>query len=392
MKSILSVFTVISSIGLVGCGSSSSGLSDIASLPKATASVSATSSILVKPVATTGTLVKDLNTITWTGNSRGLCEAGSIVKDALRETGTGDKILCYIGVMERNNLFNASYDGTDKYYTLAPAADEEDPQTMRIKFNITESGGQISNFKMWTCENGSTQSQYLSLVNADGEVDMVAVSRFSSSSGGNTFSNGNRATVEGTVSSTGAWTSKTLTSRYEGSSTYEGNTFTNDGYAQIIQAATSLTLSAFQMGTYNDGSAHTFSSEVFGAMEILGAGSLSTFALGDGSLKFVVDYGGTSDSGTTSWTGDDQNVLGDVTSGTFYSTANGGTVPTAAAQTITFDSSASEDWDCTAPSGATFTDIASSSFTATVEAGIATCDEQFAGDDNREYIECHQGD
>lgn len=387
MKPISFGFLILSTLSIIACGGSGGGLTDIASLPKATGSVAATSasSATIKPAATTGTLIKDLQDVDWNDKSRALCEAGSIVKNVLREAGTGDKILCYIGVMERNNLFNASYDGTDKYYTLAPGAGDEDPQTMKVKFNITQSGGQISNFKMWTCEDGSTQSQYLSLTNTNGTVTMTSVNRHSG--GGFTF--GNRATVNGTVNSSGSWLTKAMTSSIEGTGTYGSESFTHDGYASITQESSTITLSAFQTGTHDDGSTdHTFTSELYGIMEILNPGSLSTFAIGDGSLDFELNFDGTPANGTASWTGDNQGVVTPATSGPYYEDAEAGTPPTAAAQTITFNSADSETWDC---AGGTFTDIPSSSFTSAIETQLQACDTQFAGDDHRQHIDCHSG-
>lgn len=380
---ILSVITVaILAAAVSGCSdsSTSAGLSDISSLPAATASVASSGSAVVKPVASTGVVLKDLNDISWSGKSRALCEAAAITKNVLRETAQTDKIKCYIGVMEANNLFNASYDGSDKYYTLAS---EED--TMKIKFNIAASGGAISSFKMWTCEDGATQSQYLSTTNSNNTVSISTVmSRsFTFESVSGTFAN--RATVTGTVNSSGQWLSKDMTVALRAVRGVEDSS----AYSTISQGATSMTLNAYRTGTH---SSSAFSTQVYGVAEILNAGSLTTFAIGDGSMKYAATFPGDgSASGTVSWTGDDMLRLTPATDGPNYSAADAGTLLTPASQTIVFDSAAGETWDCAADSSG-FTDIPASAFTATVEAGLAVCNAKFAADDDRRFTDCHSGD
>ncbi len=371
----------VAALCMGGCSdNATSGLSDISSLPVATGSVSSSGSAILKPVASTGVILKNLSDVTWSGKSRALCEAGAITKNALRETARNDKIQCYIGVMEANNLFNASYDGTDKYYTL-PSEDE----TMKIKFNIASAGGAITSFKMWTCEDGSTQSQYLSTTNTNNAVSITSVMSRSFTFDSVTGSFGNRATVTGTVNSSGAWLSKDMTVSMRRSHGVEDSS----EYSSISQGASTITISAFRSGTY---SSSAFSTQVYGISEILNAGSLTTFALGDGSMKYAATFpGDTSASGTVSWTGDDMLALSPASSGTYYSSAAAGTLPTVATQTISFDSAAGEAWDCAADAGG-FTAISAASFTADLESQLAVCDAKYAGDTDRRFIDCHGGD
>src|SRR6185295_8693414 len=102
--------SIISSIFLIGCGGGgSSGISDIASLPKATAGVttSTSSSSTFRAAATTGVLLKNWLATNWDNTkSLAMCEVGAITKNVLREAGEPDKVLCYIGQMERHGIFS----------------------------------------------------------------------------------------------------------------------------------------------------------------------------------------------------------------------------------------------------------------------------------------------
>lgn len=379
LKWILPLLLVVGlAIAQMSCGSSTS-TSGINSLPKATGAVSSTGSSQILPAATSGTPIKNFENITWNGGrSRGMCESGAILKGVLREAAGPDKILCYIGVMESNGAFIASYDGTDKYYEIAGAGEGG---ALKVKFNITSDGaGGISNFKMWTCDDGTTQSEYISVVNTNGSIDMRTVHYHSN--GGFTFRN--IATASGTYTAGSGWTNKTMAVSMRG--TGSSPSFDESAYASITQGASSATISAYRKGSY---SSANFVQAMYAVTEILSTGSMNTFSVGDGSVKFDGAYNSSTLPGsasTVSWTGDDQGIVSPASNGDNYSSANSGSLPTPS--TLTPNFAGAEVWDCTSSGGFTAVDISSNT---AINSGISSCNTQFAADDDRSFIDCHNG-
>lgn len=370
--------TVAALLLQIGCSNSTS-TSGIASLPKATGAVSSVGAEQILQAAVTGTPVKDFEDITWGGSkSRGMCESGAILKNVLREAAGPDKILCYLGVMESNGAFTASYDGTDKYYEVAGAGEGA---ALKVKFNITtDTNGNISNFKMWTCDDGSTQSEYISVVNTNGSINMRTI-HYHTGSG---FTFRNIATATGNYNSSSGWTSKTMTVSLRG--TGSSPSFDESGYASITQGASTATLSAFRTGSY---SSSNYVQAMYSVMGILNTGSMNTFAVGDGSVKFDGAYNSSTLPGspaTVSWLGDDQSIVSPASNGDHYTAANSGSLPTPSTQTPNF--AGDEVWDCSSSSGFTSVSITGNS---TIQTGLSACDTQFAADNNRSFIDCHNG-
>jgi hypothetical protein len=306
-----------------------------------------------------------------------MCDSGSLLKNVLREAGNPDKILCYVGVMEANGAFSASYDGTDKFYSITGAG--ESGGAMKVKFNIsTGSDGVISNFKMWTCESGSTQSEYISVTNTNGVVAMRSI--HSNTRGG--FSFASIATASGNFSNTTGWSTKNLAVSYSGS----GTGFTDNGYTTITQGATTATISGFHQGTY---SSNPYISASYAVVDLIGTSSLNTFAVGNGSVKFDAAFNSSSLPGTPttiSWNGDTQALVSPASNGENYTAANSGTLPTPSTQNPTF--AGAEIWDCTSSSGFTSATIEGNT---SIQSGLSTCDTQFAADDHQGHIDCHSG-
>lgn len=390
---------------------STSTISSIAALPKATGAVTAASSSARvanldlsrlehewenSAKATTGKKLSSLASVTWdSSTSRALCETGAIVKNVYREASSPDKVLCYVGVMEKLKLFTSSYDGTDKYYALTGAGANS---SMKLKFNIAkDTNNGIKTFKMWACENSTTTNdQFLSESMTNGNASVISVHNGENQSDLASFTYSSRATVAGAVDSTGAWTSKTLTNGVSAVLTIATLTYAENVYASIAQSSSALSINAFRSGTFSAPNVTpvTFNGQIYASVQGLKMDKLSTFALGDGSAVYKASYGTCGDactfSGTSSWNGDTLANLSTASTGDHYATVSGGTLPTISTP-VTGYTSTDEQWDCTAPSATPFTTVELTKITGDSAGAVsmAACDAQYGLDDTN-FVDCEE--
>lgn len=385
MIRVASICSVIGVAFINACGSdSSSGISDLASLPKATAEVSSSSISKDKRniqlfAASTGVLMSNFDNVTWSGgsHSRSFCEVGRIARNAYMQAAEPDKILCYIGVMKSNGAFASDVDdGNYHYYNVAGAGDGG--SGIKVKFKIVKSGGNIQLFEMFMCQGGDTQTGYV----VEDLSNLSAASITSVNTG--TFSGGtyaSRVGVSGAATTAGAWTSKAIEySSYNTQTSGGAGTFSQK--ATVTQLADRLTVSAFMSGSYGSS---TFENRMYGVMQILGDSSLDTFALGDGSAKYSLSHteGGTQTySNTSSWLGDTRAPLSPASSGEQYATANAATLRSIESVSISYAST--ETWDCTAPSSFTTATFSG----AAMESGVQACNTRYGGEGGG-YVDCH---
>lgn len=380
---------------LIGCnsqtatgGSGSSGISSIASLPKATGTVSGSSSLGDGSLAaTTGTKLKDVDdSATWSGGgkSRPMCELATMTREVLREASSTDKTLCYIGKMQTLSKFTGTIDdGTYKYYSIS----FNGTPSMKVKFKIVKNGsGAITNYEMFTCESSDSgvsysQHEYLSQTLTSTTAAITAKYVGSSSSGGTTYSYGSLTEVSGAIESSGGWSTKTFdasrTFSYDGAGAADGSF---NQKLTITQGSSSMTINGYNSATfYNSGKAggagnSTFSMRMYGKTQILDASSLQTLAFGDGTAKAIMTFDGSDVSGagagvaaTAHWSGDTRATAGTSD----YAAAVASATPRADDGTVTISFTGDQTWDCS-----------NSSFsTANVSndemATIQTCDTAF---------------
>lgn len=375
---------------LSGCqtsdtSSSTSGVSDLGSLPKATSPVRSSSAALLSGnlfKASTGVKLKNAHSNTWSATkSRPMCEVSRIVRDTYLHAATPDAMVCAVSAMSNNNVFGTSiYDGNGKYYKFGGDIGET-----KIKFTAAKSGGAITTFNMFICQSSSgtyTQNGYVGqdLTNVSA---ISAGSVFKATISGDVY--GARSALTGAIGTDGVWSEKVLTSIT--TSTKSSKTFTSK--STVTQYSDRVKLDAFMKG---EASTDTFTNRLFGVAQILSADSLATFALGDGSARYILSMvrsGGNTQSfdNTKSWTGDDQlPVASPSSNGSYYSTVDGQTPRAAETVAVTFDEA--ETWDCSAPTGSSFSEVTFLNVSLKLVTDIAACVSTYAGA-YRDYVDCY---
>jgi hypothetical protein len=387
---------------LVSCGSDndrSSSSSTLSSLPESTGPVSSTALIagllggkVVQNLATTG---QSLNSLSFSsGQSLPFCENANIIKSILSEMAQPDKILCYMGKMESNGLMSGISnvaDGQFHYMKLLNMGGGGSNSEPTIKFKIAKTGSSISSFVMYSCFSGTTsaptQSEFISqtFTGADlSSATIISKNIGSSTESGTTSSYGSSVTVTGTYSfTTGEWTSaKSITANryYAQTGTYTGNyamTLTGTEYADTFRASV-----AMNGGFGSD----TYSNRFYTVMQLIRGDSIADLAFGDGASNYVMSYDQNNDgadftdTNTAAWDGDTKAV-GTYSSSSYKSLVDAGTVPSAPSTgSVTF--TGDEAWDCSLPSGESWVSI---NFTASTEASIMTCEDEFI---SQSWVSC----
>lgn len=405
MKALKHIISICAVLALSACSddnpadSSGSGVDtgQITNLPKATSEVvsGGAGASLGSLEAVTGLALKSWGKSSqWTGKSRAMCETGQNIKDGLQEAMQPDKILCYVGAIQKAGGFGSTTidDGEYVHFKLTnmPDAGAFEP---RIKMKIVKSGGAITTFEMFSCftsdgGGGVQQSEYLNQTISGGEASIT--SKYVGSEGGNSF--GSQATVTGTVNSSYEWLSKEISLQrfFDGSA----NSFGQFGQKYTItQAASNMILDGYSTGTFGSGaSTNRFTNIFYSSIQTLNASTPKDMALGDGSSKFNFDWcidtdadgscadeaGGNRFSGasTESWDGDTLSNLGDASAGDFFSDVNSATLASNdGIPSVSFG--ASETWDCAASSfvSVDLTDMEDA--TSSLGAAFAACDAKF---------------
>lgn len=370
--------------------SASTSTGTLSSLPKATGPVTGASSASDGVLAVTGLQLKAWGKASrWTaGSSRAMCETGLLVRDALSQAMSPDKVACYLGAIQSTGGF-ASDIATGNYVYVKlvnlPGNAGSEPH---IKMRITKTDGAISSFEMFSCfeGTGTTQSEYFIQSISGGVASMTT--KNVGSGGGATY--GSKTTVSGTLNSSYAWTSKSLTVER----IWNGGT--NGSFSQkasITQRPTSLIVNGYQTGTQGAGaSRNIFTNKFYTVIQALSTTTPKAMALADGSGKYDMNWcvdanqdssctgEATSWTGasTDSWNGDTLARLGTASSGTYYTEANAGSlVSTTPTVSVSFDTA--EQWNCTLPAEILTVDLSNMQNTATaIGAAFAACDEQLS--------------
>jgi hypothetical protein len=322
----------------------------------------------------------------WDSNKSGpACQTGEMIMRMLSDASQPDKILCYVGALEAAGLFNASYDGTNKYYILSNMGNPEGRTgDMTIKFNIGSTNGAITNFKMWMCQTSkrgreTEQTEYVSTSISNGTATVTSVGTHSGAEGGNTYSGSQRTVASGTFNSSNEWTSKVISNTAVFSGSFSGQSSQHKQQLTLTQGADHFILNGYFSGHHN-GAANTQSGSLYSKVEGVDLSNLSTAALGDGSAKFSFLYNGTQHEATKSWNGLDQTPLNPPDSGVYYSTVSSATLPTSE-QITTPTFQQVEAWNCDT-TGETVTTINMSSAMTLIQSAIGVCNTKFNFNNN----------
>lgn len=397
---IASLVVIAPLLFLNACGSDTpaSTPNTIASLPQATGPVT-TSHSVVKAIenavnlpsrgmnlfsATTGKKLVDWSSITWSSSTSGpFCDAGNMVSGIFRDASNPDKILCYIGALDAGGLVTNPYDGNYHYMTVDNTPGRSG--SIKVKMKIVRGANGISTFEMFDCQGGTTQSEYTKMDLSNGAT-VTAV--HANNSGGQVSSN--RATVTGTVDTSGKWVSKTITS-YNYYSAASRTASSSGNYNQVRQFSDQVSVTGTAIGDYGG---NTSSSQLFAMLGILNTDSYATFALGNGIAKQKSTYSGCAscslDSSLRAWNGDTAaKVTADSTVdnyATVTGTALADVIPKATVQTTTAFTTA-ETWDCTPPTGTTFTSVDFTGGGTATQTAIAACNTKF-GEGGGSWVQC----
>lgn len=392
---VVAVLPLALGIAVSGCSTSTTGPTDLSGLPTATGAVSSGTAVSLSDVrrggnlfnATTGVVLADAATSTFSGKSRVMCEMTAAVRNILREAAQPDKIQCYVGAMEAAGVFSNSYDGDYHYYKLAGAGGEDGSGALQIKFKAVKTNGVISNFEMFTCQN-SVQSEYISTTLSGTNASIGAVSSHSQTFGSDTFSGANRVSVSGTFSN-GAWSgTKTITAQgeFSQSGTF---TFSDERYVELTQGPSTLTFKGYGSNSFGG---HTGTSSIYAVIQGIGMGDMTTFAVGDGTGKAEFTYDSFSHTGTVSWNGDTKLNLSSASDGDYYSEVNAATLPSATSPDTTFTTA--ETWNCAPATSFSEINFAAMQSNTSFSTNFQACNTNYGfGEEAQQWIDCpHTGD
>lgn len=389
--------TILGSLLMTSCGSeetSTASGTDVSTtsgamsvVPSATGEVvSSSSSAIVdsgyQALASTGLVLNTAKTSSFSnGDSTAMCETANLIKNVYREAAHPDNILCYLRSMASAEVIPSNFaDGQWHYVKLVNLPDSGGGNsTPFVKLKIEVTSGRVSDFKMYSCFGGTssspTQTEYMSQTNNGSTANLVSKYSGSETFDSTSFTFGADVSASGSLNSSGKWLSKTVTARNYSSSSFGSYNMS----ATITQGTDNVELSGYRKGSFGAGT--SFSDSFYTKAQILGASSMNTFALGDGSSKINMNFNDGSSThtfnNTFSWNGDSFAPLATASDGDYYSDASGGTLPTVPSSTTAVSFSGDEAWDCTLPSGESWIEANFSSGGSTLQTNMQSCDSQF---------------
>jgi hypothetical protein len=338
----VSLTAVISTNSCSNKGSAPSGSS--LSMPQVTTAVNGVSSqAFVQTKALTG-LSLNSQSCSSCGNGA-LMSVWSLASTFILQGKIADANSCIIKAVAKSNVVPGLTSGEYKTFN-----DSSGP----TKVKITANGTDVTSFEIFSC-NGSTQSQYMSGTNTNGNVT------FNLKISGGTVSQPIFVKMLATGTMEGAnWTSKTLTVGYSVSSNYSEFTIAQQSnYLDITGYVDSGTLGTLDANDV----------QLVSRSQLIGS-TVPTYALGDGSVRIATGGGSAS---STNWNGDTGVVgSGPTTYDSAVASATFPSVPTT--RTTSFTSS--EQWDCSVGSDAINLEQAATS-NATLMTDVQSCILEF---------------
>ncbi len=371
-KSILSYVLSFSllSFAFIQCGgsgtsstsgsSSTPGVSALTDLPHATGPVvdSSGSSALKKVMktATTGVNFNDADNDTFDDSSSiASCEMTNRFRQTISSAAQGDRILCYIQqvIADNPDLGLDIYDGNEHVLALTFSGEGDDgngPSKVQLQI-VKDSSGNITDFKMYSCE-GDEQAEYLSqTIDADGNFNMLSKGV---SSGGGDEDHSDQTTVTGTIAGGHFTGEKTISFSYNfvsGDSSHDGH-----GEGTVVQSSDSITFDGYETGSFSDdfGSGE-YGNRVYSMAQLIDNNDLTSdvydlrlLSLGDGAAHAFFtgssDFGDWSDDVVEGWNGDTTAIDDDAAAS--YLAAVGDLAPIEASDSVDISFGEGETFDC----------------------------------------------
>lgn len=391
----LLALAVVIAVGALftGCGEDSTStaptVTSLSALPSATGPVVSSRSLRLQSLSR----AKTLNTWNsgWDNTKSGpACQTGEMIMRLLSDASQPDKILCYVGAMEAAGLFTASYDGTNKYYTLSNMgggggrSGAKAVGDMTIKFNIASTGGAITDFKMWMCETSkkgrpTSQTDYVSTSISNGVATVTSVGTHSGS-GRDEYTASQRTVATGAFNSAGSWTSKSITNTGAFSGIFSQNASQHKQQLTLNQGPDYFILEGYFNGYYG-GTTNTQTGEIYSKVEGVNLSALTNAALGGGSAKFSFSFSGETYTDTKSWNGN-QAPLVPASDGVYFDSISSQSLPLQAViPEPQFDEA--EVWDCNTTGQTVNTiDMADADAMEAISEAITACGTKYGFNNN----------
>jgi hypothetical protein len=304
----------------VACGSSGTStteLSTVDTLPRATSPVvSATSgsisalnitkSVSVdKASATTGVNLKNMAATTFTtGDSIDLCQAANQTKQIIENAAMADFILCnvqQIVASDTTGQLASIYDGNWHVFRLSLTGGEgQSPD--HVKMRIIKTGNTITSFEMFACASG-TQKEYIKQLITGTEATITSKGFFS---GGSWFG-AHQIEVTGVLNSSGNFTSKTMDLDQYGGLTQGAQTQWSE--ATVTQYADKMIFDGYDRGSFGGGD---YQNRVYAQYQLIDTNTsaanssydISKIAVGNGAAHGIFASGPWTGNQSVGWNGD----------------------------------------------------------------------------------------
>lgn len=338
MKKNNSVFRVSLFVGMVGsflffhiisCSSgdtlsssgSTSGVTSIDQLPRATSPVSSTSASVsslrsnsimrMNDVSGTNSMnLATLSSATFNSDSSiAACVMSNKVREAIRHAAKGDKIQCYVAqvVKDNPNISIDPYDGIDHVFALS--SDAGGPGKARLKIN-RDSSGNITRFEMAACGGGGntgsdTQSEYLLQTIQNNAFNMVSKEKHEGGGNQNDDSSGEEAvTVTGTLNGGAFVDDKTIDVSAQWQSDSRGTFQTK---ARLLQTSDTISYSGFETGDFVfTGGSGSFSDRIYSIAGLTAPSASNTldYTILGGAAHAIISGSQTGSQGDHTWNED----------------------------------------------------------------------------------------
>ncbi len=367
-----SIMSVLMALTFASCGAgtsgdSSSSLSSIENLPRATAPVVDSSSGLAAALgfknASTGIVLGDLGESTFDETSSvAACEVTNKFREAISSAAQGDEILCFVqNVVEVNpDLDFDIYDGTYHVIGLSIINDDEggDGGPSKVKMKIhKDADGNIDDFEMFACDSSNEQKEYIHQTIGNGGSFSMTSKGFHQDDDG---SGSHHVTVTGTLED-GRFTSKTIEIEH----VWSGDEGDNFGASTVMQEPDAITYNGYDAGSYsNNGNSGTYSNRGYARAQLIDGNegnseedpyNIGLLAVGDGAARAIMSGESTSGEWMGTW-GDDvvqgwdgDTKVEDAAVAADYITVVQSVTPVEAgteAPVIAFDTSETDTGDC----------------------------------------------
>lgn len=292
------------SMGMYGCGSSgdgttTTGITTIDGMPRATSPVVSEASPMVvgkalSKDATTGILMRTLGEAGNTfgpGQSMPACEGANHLREVLNGAAQADMILCYVQNIvadDTTGQLSTIYDGSYHTFGLTITGDEQGQTPDHVKMKIVKTGDNITEFEMFACNSGA-QMEYLHQTISGSAFAMTSKGNYQNAGG----SGWHQVDVSGTLNSSGYYTAKEISQKNSG--TWGAGEHWNE--ATVNQYADSIAYDGYDTGHFtSDGFTGSFTNRVYAQAQLIDPNTsasntsydIGLIAMGDGAAHSIM--------------------------------------------------------------------------------------------------------